>query len=233
MQDFFTKNMPKETKERVQIFIDGGNFYHLVLKKFGIGENDFSFDDFVIFLANGREVVPQGKRYYIGTVREQVGDEKSKIAMSRQTRLFTKLKATSWDIKTSKLRMRTERIRIDNRVENYQELQKKGITEVIIHTKREKGIDVKLATDLIVGAVDDRYDTAIVISSDSDLVPALDWVRMRKSKKIEYIGFSILDERDERNSTRPLQTMFTHTNIQRVLVEADLRPFISKQESIL
>jgi len=31
-------------KERVQIFIDGGNFYHLVLKKFDVGENDFSFD---------------------------------------------------------------------------------------------------------------------------------------------------------------------------------------------
>lgn len=225
--------MPKETKERVQIFIDGGNFYHLALKKLGVGENDFSFDDFVAFLANGREVVPQGKRYYIGTVREQVGDARSVTAMSRQTKLFTTLKATGWDIKTSKLRMRTERIRIDSRVENYQELNKKGVFEVIIHTKREKGIDVKLATDLIVGAVDDRYDTAIVVSSDSDLVPALDWVRVRKGKKIEYIGFSILDERDERNSTRPLQTMFTHTNIQRVLVEADLRPFISEQGKIL
>ncbi|MEK9151608.1 MAG: NYN domain-containing protein [Patescibacteria group bacterium] len=225
--------MSKATKERVQIFIDGGNFYHLVLKKLGVGENDFSFDDFVAFLANGRAVVPQGKRYYIGTVREQVGDARSITAMSRQTKLFTTLKTTGWDIKTSKLRIRTERIRIDSRVENYKELNKKGVFEVIIHTKREKGIDVKLATDLIVGAVDDRYDTAIVISSDSDLVPALDWVRMRKSKKIEYIGFSILDARDEQNSTRPLQTMFTHTNIQRILVEADLRKFIRVQEKLV
>jgi len=40
----------------------------------------------------------------VGTVREQVGDERSKRAMSRQTRLFSTLKATGWDIKTSKLR---------------------------------------------------------------------------------------------------------------------------------
>ena len=43
--------------ERVQIFVDGGNFYHLVLKKLGISENDFSLDDFAKFLANGREIV--------------------------------------------------------------------------------------------------------------------------------------------------------------------------------
>jgi len=220
-------------KERVQIFIDGGNFYHLVLKKFDVGENDFSFDDFVAFLAGDRELVSQGKRYYVGTVREQVGDERSKRAMSRQTRLFSTLKATGWDIKTSKLRIRTERIKIDSRVENYAELQKKGVTEVIIHTKREKGIDVKLATDLIVGAVDDRYDAAIVVSSDSDLTPAMDWVRMRKGKKVEYVGFSILDEKNEYNSTRPLQSMITHTNTQRILVEADIKKFIKKQDTLV
>lgn len=219
--------------ERVQIFIDGGNFYHLALKKLGVTEAEFLFDDFVSFLANGRKIVSQGKRFYIGTIREQLGDPRSKEAMSRQTRLFTILKSTGWDIKTSKLRMRTERIKIDSRVENYEELKKKGITEVIIHTKREKGIDVKLATDLIVGAVDDRYDTAIIVSSDSDLVPALDWVRMRKVKKVEYVGFSLIDKKDERNNTRPLQTMFMHTNIQRVLVEADLMKFIRVQKKIV
>jgi uncharacterized LabA/DUF88 family protein len=226
------KNLERES-ERIQIFIDGGNLYHLALKKLGVGENDFSFDEFVDYLANGRKVVFQGKRYYIGTVRERVGDERSKRAMSRQTKLFSTLKATGWDIKTSKLRTRTERIRIDSRVENYQELQKKGVNEIVIHTKREKGIDVKLATDLIVGAIDDRYDTAIVVSSDSDLVPAMDWVRMKKDKKIEYVGFSILDKIDEKNSTRPLQTMIAHTDIQRVLVESDIRGFIPIQEKLV
>ncbi len=92
---------------------------------------------------------------------------------------------------------------------------------------------MKLATDLIVGAVDDRYDTAIVVSSDSDLIPAIDWVRIKRNKKVEYIGFSIIDEKDERNITRPLQTMISRTDIQRILVESDLKEFIQVQEKLL
>ena len=68
-------------QERVQVYIDGGNFHHLVLKKMSLKEIDFSFDEFAKFLANGREIT--GKRYYIGTVREKEGDLKSREAMSR------------------------------------------------------------------------------------------------------------------------------------------------------
>lgn len=61
-------------KERICIFIDGGNFYHLVLKKLGVQELDFDFEKFVDFLANGREITQMGKRFYVGTVREKEGD---------------------------------------------------------------------------------------------------------------------------------------------------------------
>ncbi|MDD4358428.1 MAG: NYN domain-containing protein [Candidatus Pacebacteria bacterium] len=213
-------------KEKVQIFIDGGNFYHLVLKKLNIQEDYFPFDEFAHFLANGREIT--SKRYYVGTVREKEGDERSKERMSRQTRLFAFLKNNHWEIKTSKLRIRNEKIKIDDRVKNYEELKKKGVHEIEIETMREKGIDVKLATDLIVGAIDNKYDTAILVSSDSDLVPALDWIRERKRKKIEYIGFSIVDKKEKNKSTRPLLAMIRCTDIQRVLIESDLKQFIRK-----
>ena len=39
---------------------------------------------------------------------------------------------------------------------------------------REKGVDVKLSVDLEIGAADDIYDTAIVMSSDTDLIPAIE-----------------------------------------------------------
>ena len=55
---------------------------------------------------------------------------------------------------------------------------------------REKGVDIKLAVDLVVGAVDNLYDTAIVISSDTDLIPAIKYVIGAKNKNVEYIGFS-------------------------------------------
>ena len=145
------------------------------------------------------------------------------------------LKSYGWEIKTSKLRTRIEKIVIDARVKNYTELRRQGVREIEFERTREKGIDVKLATDLIVGAVDNQYDTAIVVSSDADLVPAIDWIRYRMKKKVEYIGFSLLDKMDVRNSTRPLQTMISKSDIQRILVESDLKSFCKPflQQSLL
>ena len=93
---------------------------------------------------------------------------------------------------------------------------------------REKGIDVKLATDLIVGAIDNQYDTAIIVSSDSDLIPAIDWVRHRNKKKVEYIGFSIPNDNSSDNSTKPLISLIKKTDTQRILIESDLTPFIKR-----
>ena len=72
-----------------------------------------------------------------------------------------------------------------------------------------------------------------MVSSDSDLIPAIDWVRKKRNKKIEYIGFSIIDERDNRNNTRPLQTMIRYTDIQRILTESDMRKFIKNQGKLI
>lgn len=38
---------------------------------------------------------------------------------------------------------------------------------------REKGIDVQIAVDVVLGAVNDEYDVGIVFSGDSDLLPAI------------------------------------------------------------
>lgn len=214
--------MPNQN--RVNIYIDGGNFYHLAVKKLGFEELNFDFNGFANFLANGRTIPAMGKRFYIGTVREKIGDVRSREAMARQTKLFTKLKSNGWELKTSKLRSRTEKIVIDERVTDFKRILGAGIKEMQITRTREKGIDVKLATDLIVGAVDNKYDVAIIVSSDTDLVPSMDWVRKRLNKKIEYIGFSILSV-DPLKNAKPSQGMITHSDVQRILVESDIRKF--------
>jgi uncharacterized LabA/DUF88 family protein len=218
--------------ERVNVFIDGGNFYYLALRKLGLSESDFDFEKFINFLANGRKVAEMGKRYYIGTIMEKSGDSRSKEAMSRQTALFSRLRATGWEVRTSKLRKRTEEVKIDDRVVGYQDILKKGIDKIQYERLREKGIDVKLATDLIVGAIDNKYDAAIVVSSDADLVPAIDWVRNRTGKKIEYIGFSIIGEESNEKSALPSLTLIARTDVQRTLVAQDLRLFILGTSSV-
>jgi len=99
--------------KRISVYVDGGNFYHLVIKKLGIEENNFDFDAFANFLINGRTASENCKRFYKGSVREKESDLRSKELMSEQTRLFTTLKKSGWEIKTSKLRTRVEELIID------------------------------------------------------------------------------------------------------------------------
>jgi len=46
---------------------------------------------------------------------------------------------------------------------------------------REKGIDVRLALDLLLGAIDDQYDIAVVFSQDKDLNEAVDSVHHERT----------------------------------------------------
>ena len=48
----------------------------------------------------------------------------------------------------------------------------------------EKGIDVLMALDMAIGARDDRYDVAVVVSADSDLAPAIE-VALDAGKRVE------------------------------------------------
>ena len=53
---------------------------------------------------------------------------------------------------------------------------------------REKGVDVKIAVDMVSWACDKKLATAILCSSDSDLQPAIKELRDRKVEVV-YLGF--------------------------------------------
>ena len=55
---------------------------------------------------------------------------------------------------------------------------------------KEKGVDVRIAVDLITDACDKKVATALLCSSDSDLQPAVREARKR-GLEIIYIGFEI------------------------------------------
>lgn len=213
--------------ERVCILIDGANFYLSALKPLGIQDANFDYEAFTQFLADGRKLDSHGKRYYIGTVREVFGDPSSVKAMSRQNALFSRLISTHWEIKTSIHKKKTETIVVDNKVQDYVRLKGLGINQFTFEKNREKGIDVKLAVDLIVGAVDNKYDTIIIISSDTDIIPAIDWVQNRFSnKRIEYIGFSIPNKTEPWKAIQPTLALVKKSDVQRILIESDLRKFV-------
>lgn len=156
----------KNKKEKVAIYIDGSNFYHYLKKKpinFPFGkEFKFNFKGFIDFLVGDRICV--SKRYYTGIFRNIDNTLKSAKLVKKQQKFLSLLENDGFVIKRGRI------------------LCDSGKT-------REKGTDVKIAVDLVTGSIDNIYDTAILISSDTDLIPAIKYIRYKK-KKVEYIGFS-------------------------------------------
>lgn len=68
---------------------------------------------------------------------------------------------------------------------------------------REKGIDVQLAVDLVLGAVENHYDVAVVFSGDSDLLPAIR-AAMKLGKHIEVAAWDPPDSWATRIPARDL-----------------------------
>jgi uncharacterized LabA/DUF88 family protein len=54
---------------------------------------------------------------------------------------------------------------------------------------QEKGVDVRLATDMVMAAIQDKTPHIVVLSSDADMIPALEVVRHAGSK-ITYLCFA-------------------------------------------
>jgi uncharacterized LabA/DUF88 family protein len=184
--------MEQITKEKIAIFIDGGNFYRRIREngQFQKGVK-FNYLKFPEYLARGRVVVL--KNYYVGVVRNYDGSEKSQKMVESQQKFLSGLENDGYEVRRGK-------IVYDNKI-------------------REKGVDVQIAIDLVIGAVENIYDTAIVVSSDTDLIPAIKYVRSR-GKKIEYVGFS-------RN---PTIGMVKESDLSILLLNEDMKQFVLKKE---
>jgi uncharacterized LabA/DUF88 family protein len=172
--------------ERAFILIDGNNFYHRLKELNFSNLLNFDYEKFSQFLLGKRSLV--AKNYYIGAIREERDNPKSKELMRGQRILTGKLQNQGWQIEFGHM------------------LKTDGY--------HEKGVDVQIAVDLLIGAYENLYDCAILVSSDTDLIPALIKTRSMK-KKIEYIGFS----------HKPSYGLITHSDIRRLLTKEDIEHF--------
>lgn len=148
------------------VFIDGGNFYfklrELTSKLNGkYSLIDFNFREFSEWLVKPNELADV--RYYLGVVRRERNNPKSEKLYADQQRLIGKLQQQNINI---------------------------TFGHVIRHpdkTHHEKGVDVRLAVEMIRFARENKYDIAYLISSDTDLVAAVEEVRAF-GKKVQYVG---------------------------------------------
>jgi len=179
-----------ENNKRLAVFIDGSNLY-FKLKSLEIKNlSRFNFRGLVEWLARGRKIVSAG--YYVGVVRAKADDIRGQKMRQAQINLFNFLGS------------KQQRITVH-----------RGYLMKNDNTFHEKGVDVKIATDLLVGAYENLYDEALIISSDTDLIPAMEKVK-QLGEAIEYIGFG----------HQPALAMQTFATISRLLIKDELEPFI-------
>jgi uncharacterized LabA/DUF88 family protein len=154
--------MEKE-KEKIVVFIDGSNLYHLV-KQLCPNEKqiNFSFQKFLKKIVGDRNLV---RVYYYNCPLDRNRDNR---AYRSQQKFFQKLK----EIPNFKLILcRMQKVKIDGKT--------------IYQVKED---DIHLAVDMVKLAYNNAYDTAILVSSDGDFVPAINAVQ-EIGKKVEDIGF--------------------------------------------
>ena len=86
----------------------------------------------------------------------------------------------------------------------------------------EKGVDVNMAVDILVAAYEDLCDHIILVSSDTDLLPAIKKGK-EKGKTVEYVGFS----------HQPSLAMVANCSESRLLKQEDLLPFVKEKKLYL
>jgi uncharacterized LabA/DUF88 family protein len=79
---------------------------------------------------------------------------------------------------------------------------------------QEKGVDVRMASEMVMAAVHDHVDTIVVVSSDADMIPALEIVK-KAGTKIIYMHFE-----EEENEALKVVTDQTVTYSRQNIIDA-------------
>ncbi len=143
------------------VIIDGSNFYHGSKKLCPeVHLTNFEYRKFIERLIGIKD--PR-ILYCVGEIKREKGNKKSEVMYAQQQSLFYNLEK--------------------QRIEIY-----KGFMLKSDGKYHEKGVDVKMAVEIASGALKNEYSECFLVSSDTDIIPAILEAKKVK-KKIVYIGF--------------------------------------------
>lgn len=180
------------TEKRVFAFFDGINFYHNAKNNYGITNINF-FD-----ISNNMLDLKKEKLKRIKYFNSPLNQQENSEAYALQQKFLGKVKSTPLTtVYLGNLVLRPlNKIHINcincghqiadtikcpkcNReVKNY---QCKKITE--------KGVDVNLAVQMLLDAIEDKYDLALLFSADADFAPAIEYIVKKLKKEVVYCRF--------------------------------------------
>ncbi|MFH1295482.1 MAG: NYN domain-containing protein [bacterium] len=147
--------------KRVLVLIDGSNFYNKVKKSLPeVHLSNYDYSGLVKSIISEKSVKII---YYVGEVKKYPDNKKSETLYANQQSLFSHLRKQCIEIKLGYLLISNGKF-------------------------HEKGVDVQMAVDMVRGAIKDEFDLCYLISSDTDLLPAIQTAKEEK-KKVIYVGF--------------------------------------------
>lgn len=130
--------------ERVAVYIDGSNLYYSL--RHVMGRVDLDFAEFVRRLIGDRKLVRA--YYYVGATDSRIQPQ----AFAAQQRFFEALRSVDY------FELRLGRLVYAGKPPR---------------PAHEKGVDVRIATDMVVHGSRGMYDTAILVSGDTDFLDAV------------------------------------------------------------
>ncbi|MBI2042954.1 NYN domain-containing protein [Candidatus Pacearchaeota archaeon] len=152
--------------ERVSVFIDGANFYgglRTINPKYT--DNKFDFNKYI------KKIIGKNRKlikvyYYNASLKQHI----NQAIFQKQQDMFNRLK-NRWGFEV----ILCKRQKKDN---------DDGTIKHVI-----KGDDIHLALDMLKGAYENDYDTAILFSGDGDFAKLAEYVS-KKGKKVENYHFA-------------------------------------------
>lgn len=171
------------------VLIDGSNFFYKLkdLKPHNLLK--FDFLGFAKMLSNKEQII--NASYYVGAIRTD-GTKKTQQMHDNQQKLLAYITNNGFNYVLGYL------------------LKSDG-------EWHEKGVDVNIAVDILVAAYENICERIILVSSDTDLLPAIKKAK-EKGKLIEYIGFS----------HKRSYAMINNCSKYRLLTKAEILPFVKK-----
>ena len=138
--------------QRVMVYIDGSNLYHSLNNKFDRTNLDFfRFSNKLV--GEGRRLV---RTYYYNAPLDR---NKQPKQYQKQQKFFDALRKIEYfEVRLGRL------------------VYSKGWPGI---PPTEKGVDIRIATDMLVHAVAGNYDVAVLVSGDTDFVDAVQAVKGR------------------------------------------------------
>ena len=163
---------------RAYIYIDGFNLHHGAVKR----QPQYKWLDLVVFSKRLMAGYDVGKvKYFTAKVRG-LGDPERQSRQMVYWRALQHLHPSEFEIVEGRFRIDPKPLR--EAIKRSDGKYFAGTKSIMVMKVEEKGTDVNLAVHLLNDAWKNLYDTALVVSNDSDLVEAIRVVHSELGKKV-------------------------------------------------